>query len=69
LKNDNIFIYKGLDLGLAGSEESLASKFEKLMSREAAWHTNTFFMYMLEGSNGNPRNSKFCISAWARGQG
>ena len=27
--------YKGLDLGLAGSEESLASKFEKLMSREA----------------------------------
>jgi len=27
--------YKGLDLGLAGSEESLASKFEKLMSKEA----------------------------------
>jgi len=27
--------YKGLDLGLAGSEESLASKFEKLLSREA----------------------------------
>jgi len=27
--------YKGLDLGLAGSEEALAGKFEKLMSKEA----------------------------------
>jgi len=27
--------YKGLDLGLVGSEESLAGKFEKLMSKEA----------------------------------
>jgi len=27
--------YKGLDLGLAGSEESLAEKFEKLLSKEA----------------------------------
>ena len=26
--------YKGLDLGIAGSEESLTSKFEKLMSKK-----------------------------------